>query len=279
VDPRRELAARVAARYGALPGVRAVALAGSEGSGVADARSDLDLYVYADPIPSLAERAAAAAGAAGRREVGNAFFEPGDEWVDGASGDRLDVMFRSPGWIEEELDRVLVRHQARVGYSTCFWHNLLASAPLHDPQGWYAALRERARVPYPPELRRAVIRKNHPLLRDNLSSFAVQLEWAAEREDRVSLVHRTAALLASFFDVLFALNELAHPGEKRLLSFAEARCPRRPPGLRARVEALAQAAGAGLPVQAAVDALLDPLDALLRAEGLLEQLPRAPGPG
>jgi hypothetical protein len=246
-----------------------VALAGSTGAGLDDAASDLDLYVYASPLPPPASRGDACGGAA-RAEIDNRFFEPGDEWIDPGSGLHLDVMLREPSFIEGELERLLVRCQARVGYSTCFWHNVLASRPLHDPSGWYAGLQARARVPYPAALRRAVVAMNHPLLRDNLSSYAAQLEAAERRGDRVSLAHRAAALLASYFDVLFALNELPHPGEKRLLACAEARCPRRPEGLPGLVEGFLAAAGSGRgPIRPLVDALVDPLDALLRRAGLL----------
>jgi hypothetical protein len=270
MEARRQVAARTAARYAGLDGVRAVALAGSIGAGGGDGSSDVDLYVYASPPLARAWRDAVARREASRAELDNRFFEPGDEWIDAASGLHLDVMFREPSWIEEEIDRVLVRCEARVGASTCFWHNVLASVPLSDPSGWYSALQARARVPYPAALRRAVVARNHPLLRDNLSSYAAQLAAAERRRDRASLCHRTAALLASFFDVLFALNELPHPGEKRLLAFAEQRCPRRPDGLPALVEGLVATAGSGEgSVRARVDALVDPLDALLRDAGLL----------
>jgi len=261
------LAREVTARYAALPEVRAVALGGSRSTGAADRGSDLDLYVYASPEPSLEARGAIAREGAARAEVGNAFFEPGDEWVDAAAGLGVDVMFRHPTWIEEQLDRVLVRCLASVGYSTAFWHNLRTSRALFDRDGWYAAQQARAQAPYPEALRRAVVARNHPLLRDNLSSYLRQVERALERDDLVAVNHRVAAFLASWFDVLFAVNRLPHPGEKRLLDWA-AGCRRLPPGATGRVrELLAALPGPG--VVPPLGALCDGLDALLREESLI----------
>ena len=80
------LISRVAAAFGALPQVVAVAMAGSRLTGASDNASDVDLYVYAtEPVP-LTDRAAIASRFANQREVGNAFWEPGDEWIDIATG-------------------------------------------------------------------------------------------------------------------------------------------------------------------------------------------------
>lgn len=262
------LARRLAAAYAALPEVEAVALGGSRAAGLAAEGSDVDLYVYvARPLP-LPARAAVASGP--RAEVGNDFFEPGDEWIDPGTGLHVDAMFRDLGWTEGEIDRVLVRCEARLGYSTALWHNVRTCLPLFDRRGWLAALRKRAAAPYPEALRRAIVARNHPLLSANLSSYLHQLERAAARGDAVAASHRAAAFLASFFDVLFAVNRATHPGEKRLLGQAAALCPLGPPGLEADVRALLRAAGAAEP-DAAVHAarLSAALDEILRSEGLL----------
>jgi predicted nucleotidyltransferase len=127
--------ASVAAAFSSLPTVTAVALAGSGVAGLADEQSDLDLYVYAGAPVATADRAAIATHFATRREVGNAYWEPGDAWIDTQTGRHVDVIYRTPLWIEEQLERVLVRHEASVRYSTCFWHNVLHSTPLFSRSG------------------------------------------------------------------------------------------------------------------------------------------------
>lgn len=266
----REVGRRVVEAVAGLPEVEAVALGGSRAAGAGDDASDVDLYVYAAAPPPLERRRALAAGSP-HAEIDNRFFEPGDEWIDPSSGLHLDVMYRTPDWIQEELDRVLVRCEARVGYSTCFWDNVRAARPMFDRRGWYAGLRARADVPYPEALRAAVVAKNRPLLGAKVSSFAEQIERAVARGDRVSANHRAAAFLASYFDVLFALNRATHPGEKRLLDHVARRCPLRPANLEPDVFRLVEAAGRGAAdAGAAARALGGALDPLLRAEGLLE---------
>jgi hypothetical protein len=262
----------IAAIYGALPQVEAVALAGSLGSGMGDAGSDLDLYVYVrEEIPTAVRREIAEARAVWA-EVDNRFWETGDEWVEAGSGLGVDVMFRRKDWIEEQLDRLLRRYEAAVGYTTCVWHNVRTSHPLHDPSGWLAAILRLAGQTYPEPLRRAIVAKNHPILRRNLSSYTSQIERAANRGDRVSVNHRTAAFLASYFDILFALNRLPHPGEKRLVAFARERCEMKPEGMESAIGALLDQVGTdGKQASEICRVLVDGLDFLLRAEGLMER--------
>jgi len=264
-------AALVAAAFADLPEVIAVALAGSGVTGAADEQSDIDLYVYAGAPLAMADRVAIVTSFATRAEVGNDFWEPGDEWIDAQTGRHGDVMYRTPLWIEEQLERVLVRHEASVGYSTCFWHNVLHSTPLFDRSGWYGDLQATAARPYPEPLQRAIIARNHPILRQTLSSYLGQIERAVRRGDSVSIQHRVTALLASYFDVLFAVNELPHPGEKRLLQFAARHCAKIPADMETQINAVLETAArpATFVVIGQIDALLGSLDALLWNEQLL----------
>jgi len=270
-DDASSLAATVAAKFGALPNVAAVVLGGSRTGGAADERSDIDLYVYATEEIPVAARAAIA-GDARHPMLDHRFWEPGDTWVDAASGIEVDVMYRSPAWIEDALEHVLVRQEASVGYSTALWDNVLTAIPLHDPDDWFARLKALADRPYPDELRRAIVAMNHPILRDASFSYLHQIELAIARDDAVSVQHRTAALLASYFDILFTINRLPHPGEKRLIQHALTRCPLLPPEIAQRLDDILGLAPnspeTARRLLSAIHRLLDGLDALLDAEGL-----------
>ncbi len=258
----------IAARYGQLPQVKAVALGGSLASGTADQGSDIDLYVYLREEVPVSVRAGIATARAEYAEVDNQFWEPGDEWIDAETGIHVDVMFRTVEWIEEQLDRVLRRHEASVGYSTCLWYNVVSSRVLYDRGGWFQALQKEAKQPYPEELRQAIVAKNYPILWRSASSYRYQLERAVARSDLVSVNHRVAALLASYFDILFAVNRMPHPGEKRLVEIAVEQCEKLPNGMVRQVSELIGAVSRGDErVVEKAKALVEGLDGLLSAEG------------
>jgi hypothetical protein len=248
----------IAARFAVFPQVTAVALGGSEGAGETDTLSDIDLYVYADAAIPVEARRTIAGDFADRIEIDNRFWEPGDEWIDRASGRGVDTMYRTPAWIEDQLARVLERHEASVGYSTCFWWNVLRSRALYDPTGWYANLQQTARQSYPAELRRAIVAKNFPILRDNISSYRHQIEAAIKRGDWIGVHHRVNAFLASYWDILFAVNGVPHPGEKRIAEHARRLCKKLPPSWEEDMEALLRR-----PALAHLDRLTDGLEQIL----------------
>lgn len=119
------------------------------------------------------------------------------------------------------IRQVVEQHVAYNGYTTCMWHNLLHSRILYDKNGKLADLQNKYRIPYPDELRENIINKNLRLLTGNLPSYDAQIKKAIARNDMVSVNHRTAAFLESYFDIIFALNKLTHPGEKRMVQYAK----------------------------------------------------------
>jgi hypothetical protein len=147
------------------------------------------------------------------------------------------------------------------------WHNVLTSQVLVDIHGWFERLQQWAQQPYPEALRHAIIAKNYPILRSTQSSYLYQIERAVQRRDLVSINHRIAALLASYFDVLFAVNRVPHPGEKRVVPFALRDCAHRPPNMPREIEALIQAVATGdQRIIAHVQVLLDSLDQVVQHE-------------
>jgi hypothetical protein len=246
-----------------------VAWGGSRATARGDQLSDIDLYVYTTSAIPLAERAALVADMrASRADLNLQLWDPGDEWYDADTGIEVDVIYWEPAWIEDQLDRVWRQHQASLGYTTCFWHTVRQSQVLYDRRGWFADLQRQSQQPYPEALRCAIIAKNHAALRRVIPSYAHQIEKACRRKDAISLNHRVTALLASYFDVIFALNRVLHPGEKRLMEWTQARCAQVPSGIAEQVSALLQAASStdGRVIKQ-TNVLLDNLDDLLHQQG------------
>lgn len=269
-DSHLELARALTTSFSAFSQVRAIAVAGSLTAEATDADSDIDLYVYTTATIPLADREALVEErGASRADLDLRFWDLGDEWYDLPSGIEVDVIYWDTAWIESMIDRVVAQHQAGVGYSTSHWYTIRRSLALYDPHGWFQALQERAAVPYPEPLREAVIAKNHPLLRNVIPSYLHQIEKALRRDDWVSINHRIAALFASYFDVLFALNRLPNPGEKRLVEQAQEQCVSVPVELASQVERVLRAAsGDGdLDLIVEISEMIGDLDKLMAEEG------------
>lgn len=118
------------------------------------------------------------------------------------------------------------------------WHNLITSQILFDRNGAFSALQEKYRIPYPQQLKKNIISKNMSLLNGMLPSFDTQIKKAVRRQDLVSVNHRVTEFLASYFDVIFALNEMTHPGEKRMQSICARECRLLPKDFDANLDRL-----------------------------------------
>lgn len=137
----------------------------------------------------------------------------GDVWRT-ADGTWVDMVFWSPQWAEDQLDRVLVRHEASLGYTTAFWRSIANAKPLYERDGWHSQLQARAEVDYPDELVSAIVGLNLAWITNNPFSFRAQVEKAIDRRDAVSVNHRVAGWLASYFDVLVRAEPSAPPGRE-----------------------------------------------------------------
>ena len=208
---------------GNLPQVEAIALGGSRATGRSDAKSDYDVYVYiTDSIPEKARREILEKYCR-YMEIGNSFWELEDD-VTLKDGIDMDIIYRDRKDFENMVSSVVMDCNAWNGYTTCMWHNLITSRIVLDKNGQLQAMQEKFRIPYPQKLKENIISNNLKLLSGMLPSFDTQIKKAADRGDLVSVNHRVAEFLASYFDILFAVNEMTHLGEKRMQSICSRDC-------------------------------------------------------
>ena len=252
----------------ALAEVEAIALGGSRAGDRFDAVSDYDVYLYCTaPVPEEVRRKILSR-YCGRMEIGNHFWEYEDNCTL-KNGVDLDVLYRNLDGFVSDVAGVAEDCQARNGYTTCMWHNLRTCKIIYDRDGRLAAAKERFGVPYPEALRENIIRRNWALLRSAMPAYTGQIAKAAKRGDLVSVCHRTAAFLESYFDILFALNRQTHPGEKRLVQLCRERCAVLPERFEENLERLFQAQyGGGACLIEALADITNQLERVLRAQGL-----------
>ena len=141
-----------------LPMVKSVALSGSKTSAINDNFSDLDIYVYSDNHVPFEDRARIFSGFESVR-INCSPFEEGDEIID-KYGNVYDIMYRSTEWTEWQLDDVWKRHNARLGYTTCFIYNISTSEIIAENDGWFRSLQNETMSDYPEELCMNIIKKN-----------------------------------------------------------------------------------------------------------------------
>lgn len=200
--------------------VEAIVLGGSRAGEVYDEKSDYDLYIYCTTVPAEAKRREVLQRCCQYMEMGNHFWELEDDCTL-SDGIDIDILYRNIEYFSNDVVSVVEQHYAHNGYTTCMWHNLLHSKILYDKDGKFEAMQKRFQVAYPLQLQQNIIQQNMKLLTKHLPSYDKQIQKAIKRGDLPSINHRTAAFLESYFDIIFAMNQLTHPGEKRMLEYAK----------------------------------------------------------
>ena len=203
--------------------VEAIALGGSRATGRNDEKSDYDVYVYLSDFVDEKIRRDVLEKYCKYMEIGNSFWELEDD-VTLKDGIDMDIIYRNMTDFENMISSVVDNCVAWNGYTTCMWHNLITSKIVYDKSDKLKELQTRYQIPYPKDLKKNIISKNMNLLSGMLPSFDTQIEKAEKRKDFVSVNHRVTEFLASYFDIIFALNEMTHPGEKRMQSICSKEC-------------------------------------------------------
>lgn len=220
-----------------LPQIEAIALGGSRAGEDYDEKSDYDVYLYCTSQIEESVRRKILENYCSYMEIGNHFWECEDNCVL-KNGIDIDILYRDLDSFSEGVATVVERYQAYNGYTTCMWHNLNSCKILYDRDGRLQAVKERFAVPYPRQLKDNIISRSLLLLSDGMPAYQQQILKAVKRKDLVSIGHRTAAFMEAYFDIIWALNELTHPGEKRLLSLCKKQCRRLPANFEENIQRL-----------------------------------------
>lgn len=205
--------------------VKAIAIGGSGAAKTSDCASDIDVYVFVTEDIPISEREEFVKKISSKYEVGGEYFGAGDEFFVDKSNRQFDVMFWNVNWFESIVSNVWEKFYPSNGYTTAFLYTLNIFDIVYDPDNWLQELKNKLNSDYPEQLQKNIIKRNMMLLKDKpFASYYEQIKKAIERNDIVSINHRIAAFLASYFDIIFAINKKFHCGEKRLVQYCKNNC-------------------------------------------------------
>lgn len=249
------------------PEVEAIALAGSKVTSYEDQLSDHNFYVYLNAELSHSTRKRITNKYLRYVEFNNQYWETED---DGQlnDGSEIRLIYRDINSFDQNIAQVAIEHSARIGYTTSFWYNLLHAEILFDRNQLLEGLQQKYKIPYPAELKAAILQKNHGLLRRQMPAYIFQMQKAVTRKDLIALNHVVSNYFASYFDILFAVNEKLHPGEKKLVEYVKNRCLWIPGNFEADIETILQmAATADEKLVDQVNSMIEELDHCIRQAG------------
>lgn len=206
-----------------LKEVDALTIGGSKATGRSDDRSDYDLYIYINQGIDEEIRRKILEKYCSYMEISNHYWELEDNCTL-KNGIDIDIIYRDLEQFKGEIKRVVDDCISHNGYTTCMWHNLVTAKIMFDKTGELNSFKSSYQRSYPQKLKENIIRQNMNLLSGVLPSYDLQIKKAIERKDFVSINHRVTEFLASYFDIIFALNEMTHPGEKRQMSICLDEC-------------------------------------------------------
>lgn len=253
-----------------LDEVIAITLAGSCASGRKDTYSDIDIDIITVEDIAINKREAIAKKFSDSMEINNTYWGMSDEFVFRNSTIQVDIAYFDFQWLKDKLKYILDDCNASVGYTTCFWSNVINASIVFDRSNEFKDLQDKYKVPYPLELKKNIINKNYPILKNNFSAYYRQIEKAINRSDLVNINNRVSAFLDSYFDIIFAINEVPHPGEKRLLNISKAICNKLPNEFLENIEYLIKSISKGdSTILTNVCKIIEELDILLKSEKLI----------
>ena len=228
---KRKVLRHLVGDLSALPGVAAIVLGGSYARKTHHETSDLDVglfYAEADPF-SLEDikRVAEALSIRGQATVSDFYgwgpWVNGGAWIPTEAG-KVDFLYRNLEQVERtirEARRGVIHHdynqQPTFGfYSVAYLAEVNIAVPLYDPHHHVARLK-RLVVPYPPQLKTAVITDS--LL--NIDFTLPQAHKFASDGDAYNAVGCITRIASCLVQALFALNETYFISDKKVMSIAQ----------------------------------------------------------
>ena len=206
-----------------LEEVEAIALGGSRAGENYDEKSDYDVYLYVNFPISEEKRKNILQKFCSYMEIGNSFWEYEDNCVLN-NGIEIDILYRDMKDFMKGIERVVAEYHPSNSYTTCMWHNLITCKILYDKNGTLEKYKKKYTINYPKQLKENIIKRQLELIDSSMPAYPNQIKKAILRKDFVSINHRITEFLASYFDLLFAINEITHPGEKRLIQLCKKQC-------------------------------------------------------
>jgi predicted nucleotidyltransferase len=235
-DDLESVLARVVAAVCPLDGVRGMSLGGSTQAGLADETSDLDIHVYwTPPLASPGERAAVLEALPDGDSIHVDIRSWGLEDHLALDGWSIELIYVHLDEIQEQVERAYGEGLDSEAFTTSFLYTVALGRPLYDAAGALEAMRERLLGEFPEATFRVILEHRSPLLQVLIN----QIRRAQRRHDLLSVQQKRASFQAIYFNLLFTLNRVYHPGEKRLLIHSE-RCALLPTAHVQRWEASAR---------------------------------------
>jgi hypothetical protein len=219
--------------------IQALVLGGSRTTERADDKSDYDFYVYSENGIDQNIRYKILSKYCKYFEIGNNYWELEDNGQLNCGID-FDIIYRNSQQFVTTVADVVENYNAYNEFTTCLWGNILNSKIIFDKDDTFKKIKERFSIPYPQKLKENIIKRNMALLSDSLISYDKKIMSSIYRKDLINLNNRISAFLASYFDVIFAINELPNPGEKRLMEICLNKCKVLPNGFEKNINGLIQ---------------------------------------
>lgn len=252
-----------------IEAVEGIMLAGSRAVKTNDEFSDYDIYIYTKREIPVNIRKTITDKYCCYMELNNCFWETEDDGILKDNNIPVEIIYRNLDWISDSLNRTIVDCKADTGYTTCFWANIRNSVILYDRDNKLSELQNKCKGSYPEKLKENILKKNYPLLKQQMPAYYYQIQKALKRSDLISVNHRTAALFESYFDIIFAVNEMLHPGEKKLIKIIKDRGLKIPKDMELNVNNILRFSADGdCKILAEIDLLISNLNMFLKKEGL-----------